>query len=114
MLRTLNTFALDLMCIRSVEDLLWYVAQNVVGRLGFVDCVIYLANDDATELKQAAAWGEKTPSGARSSTRWSFPLDAASRDRWRRTDSRLSSTTCATKKTTSPTLNLRGRKSACR
>lgn len=62
-LRTLNTFAVDLMSIRNVEDLLWYVAQNVVGRLGFVDCVIYLSNDEETELTQAAAWGEKNPFG---------------------------------------------------
>ena len=63
MLRTLNTFAVDLMSIPSVEDLFWYVAQNVVGKLGFVDCVIYQADDALTELTQAAAWGEKNPYG---------------------------------------------------
>ncbi|WP_082029479.1 ATP-binding protein [Tateyamaria sp. ANG-S1] len=61
MLRTLNTFAVDLMSIPNVEDLFWYVAQNVVGKLGFVDCVIYSANDVQTELTQVAAWGEKNP-----------------------------------------------------
>ncbi|WP_425074090.1 ATP-binding protein [Sagittula sp. S175] len=63
MLRTLNRFAVDLIAIPSVEDLLWYVAQNVVGRLGFVDCVIYQANEAGTELTQAAAWGGKNPFG---------------------------------------------------
>jgi len=63
MLRTLNTFAVDLMSIPSVEDLFWYVAQNVVGKLGFVDCVIYQADKGQTELTQAAAWGEKNPYG---------------------------------------------------
>ncbi|MEC9196379.1 MAG: ATP-binding protein [Pseudomonadota bacterium] len=63
MLRTLNTFAVDLMSIPCVEDLFWYVAQNVVGKLGFVDCVIYQANDAQTDLTQAAAWGEKNPFG---------------------------------------------------
>lgn len=63
MLRTLNTFAVDLMSIPCVEDLFWYVAQNVVGKLGFVDCVIYQANDAQTELTQVAAWGEKNPYG---------------------------------------------------
>lgn len=63
MLRTLNMFAVDLMAIPSVEDLFWYVAQNVVGRLGFVDCVIYQADKAQTELKQVAAWGEKNPYG---------------------------------------------------
>ncbi|WP_081806499.1 ATP-binding protein [Actibacterium atlanticum] len=61
MLRTLNTFAVDLMSIPSEEDLFWYVAQNVVGKLGFQDCVIYRANEAQTELTQAAAWGEKNP-----------------------------------------------------
>ncbi len=63
MLRTLNTFALDLMSIPSVEDLFWYVAQNVVGKLGFVDCVIYQADEAQTMLTQVAAWGEKNPFG---------------------------------------------------
>lgn len=62
-LRTLNTFAVDLMSIPSVEDLFWYVAQNVVGKLGFVDCVIYQADEDQTKLTQVAAWGEKNPYG---------------------------------------------------
>ncbi|NVO29005.1 GAF domain-containing protein [Donghicola sp. C2-DW-16] len=63
MLRTLNTFAVDLMSIPCVEDLFWYVAQNVVGKLGFVDCVIYQANDAQSDLTQVAAWGEKNPYG---------------------------------------------------
>lgn len=62
-LRTLNTFAVDVMSIRSVEDLFWYVAQNVVGQLGFVDCVIYEADMQQTTLMQVAAWGEKNPYG---------------------------------------------------
>ena len=62
-LRTLNQFAVDLIKIPSTEDLLWYVAQNVVGKLGFVDCVVYQTNADQTELRQVAAWGEKNPFG---------------------------------------------------
>jgi len=62
-LRTLNAFAVDLMTIPTVEDLFWYVAQNVVGPLGFSDCVIYEANDQQTELVQVAALGEKNPFG---------------------------------------------------
>lgn len=63
MLRTLNTFAVNLMSIPSVEDLFWYVAQNVVGKLGFLDCVIYQANEAQSELTQVSAWGEKNPFG---------------------------------------------------
>lgn len=62
-LRTLNAFAVDLMAIPNVEDLFWYVAQNVVGQLSFIDCVIYEANEDQTHLTQVAALGEKNPFG---------------------------------------------------
>lgn len=60
-LRILNAFAVDVMSIPNAEDLFWYVAQNVVGRLNFIDCVIYQANQDQTELTQVAALGEKNP-----------------------------------------------------
>ena len=62
-LRTLNRFAVDLIQIPSAEDLFWYVAQNVVGKLNFVDCVIYQANEEQTSLRQVAAWGAKNPFG---------------------------------------------------
>ncbi len=60
-LRTLNAFAVDVITIPSVEDLFWYVAQNVVGRLNFVDCVIYRADDVGASLTQVAALGAKNP-----------------------------------------------------
>jgi signal transduction histidine kinase len=62
-LRTLNAFALDIISIRNADDLFWYVAQNVVGKLNFVDCVIYRANEEQTQLCQVSAWGEKNPFG---------------------------------------------------
>ena len=62
-LRTLNAFAVDVMTIPNADDLLWYVAQNVVGRLNFVDCVIYTSDVDQTYLTQAAAMGAKNPFG---------------------------------------------------
>ena len=62
-LRTLNAFAVDIISIPNVEDLFWYVARNVVGRLNFVDCVIYRADAGETTLTQAAALGEKNPHG---------------------------------------------------
>ena len=62
-LRILNAFAVDLIAIPSLEDLFWYVAQNVVGRLNFADCVIYQADHDAMELVQVAAIGDKNPFG---------------------------------------------------
>ena len=62
-LRTLNAFAVDVMSIQNADDLFWYVARNVVGQLNFVDCVIYQASPDRTELVQVAALGEKNPYG---------------------------------------------------
>jgi hypothetical protein len=62
-LRILNNFAIDLMAIPSIEELFWYVAQKVVGKLKFVDCVIYQADVEQTTLTQVAAWGEKNPFG---------------------------------------------------
>lgn len=62
-LRTLNAFAVDVMSIPNADDLLWYVAQNVVGKLNFVDCVIYTSDVDETVLTQAAAMGAKNPFG---------------------------------------------------
>jgi signal transduction histidine kinase len=62
-LRTLNTFAVDLIAIPNVEELFWYVALNVVGKMGFVDCVVYQADQCQTSLTQVAAWGEKNPFG---------------------------------------------------
>lgn len=73
-LRTLNSFAVDLISIPNVEDLFWYVAQNVVGRLKFVDCVIYRANDAQTELVQVAALGDKNPFGRNISSPLKIPF----------------------------------------
>lgn len=64
-LRTLNAFAIDLISIPNTEDLFWYVAQNVVGRLNFLDCVIYQADEAQTTLTQVAALGGKNPFGRR-------------------------------------------------
>lgn len=63
-LRTLNAFAVDLMAIRSAEDLFWHVAREVAGRLGFEDCVVYRLEEDdggGAALVQVAALGDKNP-----------------------------------------------------
>ena len=88
-LRTLNEFAVDLMSIPNATDLFWYVARNVAGRLGFVDCVIYTADVETQELTQVAALGERTPTAGRSSIRSSFPLVSGSQAKWRSHGSRL-------------------------
>jgi|GEM_PF-1586509 len=55
----LNQFARDLMRLSSVDDLIWYVVEEVVGQQGFVDCVIYLHDEKSGKLIQKAAFGDK-------------------------------------------------------
>lgn len=62
-LRVLNSFAVSLMAINNYDDLVWYVAKEVVARLGFVDCVVYDYDPERRTLVQRAAIGEKNPSG---------------------------------------------------
>ncbi len=62
-LSTINDFAIELLSIGTTSDLVWYVAREVVARLGFVDCVIYLLNEAGDTLRQVAAIGVKNPQG---------------------------------------------------
>lgn len=62
-LKVINSFALRLISIPTRQELVWYVAREVVGRLGFDDCVIYLYDPASNVLRQSAAIGEdKNPS----------------------------------------------------
>jgi putative methionine-R-sulfoxide reductase with GAF domain len=45
----------------SEEEVFWDLAKNVIGRLGFVDCIIYTVNQRTRELVQRAAYGPKNP-----------------------------------------------------
>ena len=40
-----------------MNEVLWDVAKNLIRKLGFVDCMIYLWNDDHTKLIQKAGYG---------------------------------------------------------
>ena len=44
----------------DIDLLLWDVARNVISKLGFEDCIIYLYDDERNVLVQKAAWGPKT------------------------------------------------------
>jgi len=61
--KTINEFAVKLLSIPDEEELAWYVTREVVGRLGFDDCVLYYTNAAGTHLRQAAAIGLKNPAG---------------------------------------------------
>lgn len=52
--------ALFLLESECLEDILWNIANDVVGNLGFEDCVVYLLENDDT-LVQKAAHGPKNP-----------------------------------------------------
>lgn len=55
----INYFSSSLVDKHSVEDVLWDVAKNLIGRLGFVDCMIYMWNADKTKMIQKAGFGPK-------------------------------------------------------
>ena len=54
-----NYFSSSLIDKSTVDDALWDVAKNLIGRLGFVDCMIYLWNSDKTKMVQRAGYGPK-------------------------------------------------------
>ena len=61
--RIFNRFAVDIMAIDDEVDLMWHVARQVVGKMGFNDCVIYLKDPHGAYLRQVAALGAKNPEG---------------------------------------------------
>lgn len=60
-LAVLMATARDIMSVRSIETLQWHVAEDVVGKLGFLDCIIYRYDAATATLHQSAAIGAKTP-----------------------------------------------------
>ncbi len=56
----INSFASRLLRVTTVNEAAWAVAKHTVGRLGYVDCIVYLVNDEG-ELFQSAAHGNKNP-----------------------------------------------------
>ena len=52
-------FTTSLLNKNDVDDVLWDVAKNLISKLGFVDCMIYLWNSDKTVLVQKAGYGPK-------------------------------------------------------
>lgn len=56
-------FSKSLLGKQNEEDILWDFAKNCIAKLGFLDCVIYLINEDNKFLSQKAAYGPKNPKG---------------------------------------------------
>ena len=57
----IQRFASQLTVLEDVDELLWFVAEDVIPHLDFEDCVIYLLDIEANRLQQKAAWGAKMP-----------------------------------------------------
>lgn len=54
-----NYFSSSLIAKNTVDDVLWDTAKNLIGRLDFEDCMIYLWNSDKTKMIQLAGYGPK-------------------------------------------------------
>lgn len=60
-LAIISEFAVDLISMNSIEEILWHTAHNVVARIGFEDVVIYLYDSHRKRLIQKATFGNKNP-----------------------------------------------------
>jgi putative methionine-R-sulfoxide reductase with GAF domain len=54
-----NYFSSSLANKKTEDEVLWDVAGNLIGRMNYVDCMIYLWNEDKTKMIQKAAFGPK-------------------------------------------------------
>ncbi|HET9430410.1 MAG TPA: histidine kinase, partial [Chitinophagaceae bacterium] len=59
--QAIRYFASSMAEQQDEEGILWDVARNCIGRLGFEDCVIYLLDEEKNVLIQKAAHGPKSP-----------------------------------------------------
>ncbi|QYJ88262.1 EAL domain-containing protein [Shewanella halotolerans] len=62
-LKIISEFAIDMLSLSGVDEILWHLAQNVVSQLGFDDVVVYLLDPVRGVLVQKASFGDKNPSG---------------------------------------------------
>ena len=60
-LEILHRFTLSQEPLKSVEDICWNIAKTAIAELGFLDCVVYLVDEDNEYLFQIAAHGPKNP-----------------------------------------------------
>jgi putative methionine-R-sulfoxide reductase with GAF domain/ligand-binding sensor domain-containing protein len=58
--QVINYFATAISEQITIDDMLWDVTKNCISKLGFEDCVIYLADEERKILIQKSAWGPKT------------------------------------------------------
>ncbi|MGH1434825.1 MAG: sensor histidine kinase [Lewinella sp.] len=73
-LRIINNFATSLLRQNTIEEIVWSITTNVIAKLGFVDCVIYLLDEERQVLVQKAAHGLKNPEAHEIINRLEIPL----------------------------------------
>jgi len=54
-----NYFSSSLAGKKTENEVLWDVAGNLIGRMNYADCMIYLWNEEKTMMVQKAAYGPK-------------------------------------------------------
>jgi GAF domain-containing protein len=54
-----NYFSSSMAGKKQVDDVMWDLTRNLIGRLNYEDCMIYLWNEDKTRMIQKAAYGPK-------------------------------------------------------
>lgn len=54
-----NFFSNSLLLKNDVDEILWDVTKNLIAKLGFEDCLIYMWNEDKTKMVQRAGFGLK-------------------------------------------------------
>lgn len=60
-LEVINSFASELLHLTTVDQVVWAIAKHAVAKLGYVDCVVYLLDEEDGVLYQKAAHGPKNP-----------------------------------------------------
>lgn len=57
-LTSINSFVTTLLEQEDIYSIAWEIAENVIEKFGFSDCVIYVLNEEKQVLDQLAAYGE--------------------------------------------------------
>ncbi|WP_420386830.1 PAS domain S-box protein [Roseivirga sp.] len=70
----INDFVTSLLDDDSIEEISWEIAENVIDRFGYEDCVIYILNEETQQLEQMAAYGPKQSKDRRVMNPITLPL----------------------------------------
>ncbi|MEO9020772.1 MAG: histidine kinase [Ginsengibacter sp.] len=54
-----NFFSSSLLLKNDIDDVIWDVTKNLIAKLDFEDCLVYMWNDDKTKVVQRAGFGVK-------------------------------------------------------